>query len=264
MRPGDTESHRHPPQPARLRVVPRLRRAVPPPGPVAALPLAARPRHPPSRRASAITHEILDSFRSRVTETVQDLPAATDPGHAIHTRRAPGIAASATSPAGTRRRRHPPPAGTGVAPSASSERPASPHSLSGGDRAPPTSASGGHRHRDVRDQPTVRLPHAETEVPRPAAPGCGCRPAVGVVRWCCRAVVLRARLRWCCDVRSACGVSCSSAGRRGRWPAAPTGRRRPGRPRPAPSARRRSAPCPATRRPASDPSGTRSSSTRGR
>jgi hypothetical protein len=45
-------------------------------------------------------------------------------------------------------------------------------------------------------------------------------------------------------------VSCSRGGRSGRWPAAPTGRTRPGRRTPARSGRRRSAACPASRRPA--------------
>ncbi|RAO31749.1 hypothetical protein ONO23_03509 [Micromonospora noduli] len=157
MRPGDTESHRHCPQPARTRRCSRTRRAVPPPASLAGCtPVDSRPRHPPSRRASAATHEILDSFRSRGTETVQDLLAATN-------RTAPSASGDPPSASGDPpttsdghlpASRHPPPAGTRR------------HGIRPG------------RHRDVRDQrPATGDQRPATSDQRPATSDQ--RPATG-------------------------------------------------------------------------------------
>ncbi|RAO12261.1 uncharacterized protein GUI43_02825 [Micromonospora noduli] len=217
MRPGDTESHRHPPQPARTRRCSRTRRAVPPPGSLAGCtPVDSRPRHPPSRRASAATHEILDSFRSRGTETVQDLLAATnrtapsasgDPpttsdGHA-------GIAAS--TPGRHPAPRHPPrPASRRPRPTTSDRRPAT------GDRRPATSdqrPTTSDQRPATNDQvPTGRKRHPAPQRPLPAGVATSatsdlvprkrkCRwpaPRVGVpASGRCRAVLLSALVLRC-------------------------------------------------------------------
>ncbi|RAO09054.1 hypothetical protein MED15_06518 [Micromonospora noduli] len=264
MRPGDTESHRHCPQPARTRRCSRTRLGRPAAGfprwlhagrlatttPTIAARFGRNPRDlgqfPFTRNGncprSAGSHQPDRAIRFR-------RPAIRFRRPANYLRRAPaGIAAS--TPGRHPAPRHPPrPASRRPRPTTNDQRPAT------GDRRPATSdqrpgayrtetapgaaASAPGRRRDVRDQ---RPCPTETEVPLAGTPGWGCRPAVGVVRWCL--------VRWFCDVSR---VSCSSAGRPGRWPAAPTGRRRPGRPTPARSARRRSAACPATRQPASGP-----------
>ncbi|RAO13707.1 hypothetical protein LUPAC07_03999 [Micromonospora noduli] len=248
MRPGDTESHRHPPQPARTRRCSRTRLG---------RPAAGFPRWLHAGRLATTTPTIAARFGRNPRDLGQfpftrngNCPRSAgshQPDRAIrfrrpanYLRRAPaGIAAS--TPGRHPAPLHPPPAG--IATSATNDqRPATSDQRPGAYRtetAPGAAASAPGRRRDVRDQ---RPCPTETEVPLAGTPGCGCRPAVGVVRWCL--------VRWFCDVSR---VSCSSAGRPGRWPAAPTGRRRPGRPTPARSARRRSAACPATRQPASGP-----------
>ncbi|SCF36289.1 hypothetical protein GA0070561_5778 [Micromonospora saelicesensis] len=289
MRPGDTESHRHSPQPART---PRCSRTPPSrpagsprwlhAGRLATTTLAiARFRHNPRdlgqfpfrvngncpRSAGSHQPDRAIRLRRRASRSGDGPSGSGDP--AICLRRAPaGIMASASGEHPASRR--PPRAGTrrrGISPHRRRIR--SQRASDVAASAPGAAAPAPGRRRDVRDQrpgacrTETEMPLAAspgvgagfvvrfmrgcqgTEMPLAGTPGCGCRPAVGVVLWSCRAVR-------CCG-SAVVWVSCSSAGRRGRWPAAPTGRRRPGRPTPARSARRRSAPCPATRRPASDP-----------
>ncbi|RAO44830.1 hypothetical protein GAR06_03833 [Micromonospora saelicesensis] len=285
MRPGDTESHRHPPQPART---PRCSRTPPSrpagsprwlhAGRLATTTLAiARFRHNPRdlgqfpftrngncpRSAGSHQPDRAIRLRRRASRSGDAPSGSGDPAMCL--RRAPaGIVASA--PSGHPALRHLPqraPAGIASAPSGHS--PVSRHPPPAGTRrrgirpgrAPGGAASAPSRRRDVRDQrpgPAARKRKCRWPAPRVGVPASGrcrlglavrwCGDAVAVMRWCWRAWFCGSAVVW---------VSCSSAGRPGRWPAAPTGRRRPGRPTPARSARRRSAPCPATRRPASDP-----------
>ncbi len=223
MRPGDTESHRHPPQPART---PRCSPAPAGPGavrPIAAPPLVPRPRHPPSRRTSAVPPRDLGQF-----------PFARNGN-------CPRSAGSHRPDRGIRCR---------IAPSAPGGHPAARHPLSAARHPPPADT----QRRSIREQRPVASDMCQ---PHGNGNAAGRHPVLRVpASGPCRAVVR-------VPVVVLPRVSCSSAGRRGRWPAAPTGRRRPGKPTPAPSAPRRSAACPANHQPASDPSRTRWWSTQG-
>ena len=246
MRPGDTESHRHCPQPAHPRPLFPHPTRPPHPGrlagggrrlaaggwrwpgggrwpgrPVARWPVAGG-RWPVAGGATALPHRRM--FRRRVPSLYRGSPHDHDTP-----RRASACPTRSWTVSVPRERKLSKICG---------QRPTEPrHPRS---RRAPGTGPRGMGHVGVRSQhhvPGAGSGKAAGRHPGLRVPASGrCRavlPCGGAGCWCGGAV-----------------VSCSSAGRRGRWPAAPTGRTRPGRPTPARSARRRSGACPASRRPA--------------